>query len=153
MSTEESMFEDVGSDGKPGVIGQNLRRLLDEKGLGVNDLARLAGDKPQKITELLSGRSRDARVETLQSLARALDVAPEDLTLTKAELAEADRLIAAFAKSSEAARLIPPYSTTDASRLRTRRSALIRPEKFNDRAIRLLVRLLRAMNREDDFSD
>lgn len=154
MRTKESKVRRVGNDGTPGVVGQNVLRLLAERPeLGVSELARRAGfGHASKVTELTKGRSKDCTVDTQQRLAKALGVDPNDLTLTREEVAQSEKILLAFERSSEAKRLIPPYSEIDAMRLKARRAHVVR-EGLPPRGIRWLVRQLRAANGEPDSSD
>jgi transcriptional regulator with XRE-family HTH domain len=143
----------MGNDGKPGLVGQNILRLMQEQGREVTELARAAGlPQPSTLTEILKGRTRDPRVETQQRIAKALEVDPDDLTLTRAELADFERRLSDFEQSEEAKRLVPQFSHVDAARLRARRARVVR-DRLPPRGIRQLVRALRSAAHETDHSD
>jgi transcriptional regulator with XRE-family HTH domain len=55
-------------------VGKNLRRLRRERGLGQEELARLARSSQQTISDLETGRRPGAQTRTLEKLARALHV-------------------------------------------------------------------------------
>lgn len=58
------------------VIGRNLRRLRERRGLGRRALARLAGSDPYVLREIEAGESLPA-IGLIWRLARVLDVSCE----------------------------------------------------------------------------
>jgi transcriptional regulator with XRE-family HTH domain len=62
-----------------GVNKQRLRELLDERGITPRALSRAVGDNAYLVRDILSGKSRNARADTLAKLAKALDVPLGDL--------------------------------------------------------------------------
>lgn len=58
------------------VIGRNLRRLRERRGLGRRVLARLAGSSPYALREIEAGESLPA-IGLIWRLARVLDVSCE----------------------------------------------------------------------------
>ncbi len=57
-------------------IAQNLRRVLEQRGLSANAASKKAGLPRDAISDILNGRSEFPRANTLMAIARALDVDP-----------------------------------------------------------------------------
>lgn len=66
-------------------FGEYIKKLRIEKGLGVNDLAKLSGLSNAQISRLENGKNKQPRPENIEKLASALDV-PSDILLKKAGL-------------------------------------------------------------------
>jgi transcriptional regulator with XRE-family HTH domain len=60
-------------------IANNLQNLLDQRNLTSATLEKAAGLKPQTIWNIISGRSKNPKMETLQKAASALNCSVEDL--------------------------------------------------------------------------
>lgn len=55
---------------------KTLRQLIDERGLNPRQLSLQAGLNPTAVRDMLSGRVRHPRYDTLQALARTLGTSP-----------------------------------------------------------------------------
>ncbi|MDD3030190.1 MAG: helix-turn-helix transcriptional regulator [Alphaproteobacteria bacterium] len=55
---------------------RNLRRLMDEQGLNPRRLSLLAGLNATAVRDMIEGRSRFPRYDTVQALAKALGTTP-----------------------------------------------------------------------------
>ncbi|MGB4101634.1 MAG: helix-turn-helix transcriptional regulator [Alphaproteobacteria bacterium] len=55
---------------------QTLSRLIETRGMNPRQLSLMAGLNPTAVRDMLSGRARYPRYDTLQALARALDTTP-----------------------------------------------------------------------------
>ncbi len=62
-------------------VAANIERLLEEKGMTKSALREAAGLNQSAIHDILTGRSRSPRLETVVAIARALGVSPVDLLL------------------------------------------------------------------------
>lgn len=60
-------------------LGEAVRRAREERGLSIRKLADRAGVTHSFIAKLEAGRFQTVSPDNLTALARALDVAPEDL--------------------------------------------------------------------------
>ena len=58
---------------------QNLRSLMESRGLNPRSLSLKAGLNPTAVRDMIEGRSRFPRYDTAQSLAEALDTTPAQL--------------------------------------------------------------------------
>jgi transcriptional regulator with XRE-family HTH domain len=56
------------------VFGENIKRIRENKGLGVNELSRLSGVNASYISALERGEKENPTVNTLEKLADALGV-------------------------------------------------------------------------------
>lgn len=56
------------------LMATNLRQAMLDKGTNAAELARSAGVNPTGVYDILSGKSRSPRLETVSKLARALGV-------------------------------------------------------------------------------
>ena len=63
----------------PGLVGRNLRRIRDQRGVSGYKLSELSGVHRVTITALETGTTLNPDMETLVSLASALGVDPSDL--------------------------------------------------------------------------
>jgi len=61
------------------VLALNLRRLLAEKGVSKEELARRIGEPVSYVDDILSGRSRVVRTGEVEGIASALRVEDTDL--------------------------------------------------------------------------
>lgn len=64
---------------KQSSIATNIKRYRDKKGVSQDKLSKLAGVTLHTITKIESGATADPRVETIKSIAKALDVKVDDL--------------------------------------------------------------------------
>ncbi|MCM1336007.1 MAG: helix-turn-helix domain-containing protein [Bacteroides sp.] len=60
------------------IISQNVKRIIEEKGLKQKSVAQKGGYKPQQFSNMLSGRKIIGGLDVLR-IANALDVTPNDL--------------------------------------------------------------------------
>jgi len=58
---------------------ENLRRLMNEKGISAQKLSYEARIPASRISQLLRGSTRNPTLDTMLGLARALDVTIDDL--------------------------------------------------------------------------
>lgn len=63
----------------PSIFGENLRRILDRKGLTPTDLARLTGYSQGTLSRMINGKLLNPRQETVVKFAEALDVSVMEL--------------------------------------------------------------------------
>lgn len=56
------------------LVAKNIETLMVARGLDAAKLARLAGMNPTGIYDILSGKSRSPKVETISKIANALEV-------------------------------------------------------------------------------
>ena len=60
-------------------ITKNLRKLREDKGLSQEKLARLADVANNTIIKIEAGKNKNPTLETLQKIAKALDVSVDGL--------------------------------------------------------------------------
>jgi transcriptional regulator with XRE-family HTH domain len=60
-------------------IGKNIRKLRKQKGLSQDRLSKLANISYNTVIKLESGNITNPSIDTLQKLARALNVGVDDL--------------------------------------------------------------------------
>lgn len=53
-------------------LAERLRRLLDERGVGVTEAAKLAGMHKQQVHSILSGENDNPGVKTLERIVSAV---------------------------------------------------------------------------------
>ena len=56
------------------LVASNIKRLMEERGLDAAKLARQSDINPTGIYDILSGKSRSPKVETIAKVARGLGV-------------------------------------------------------------------------------
>lgn len=61
-------------------ITKNLRKLRETKGLSQEKLARLSDVANNTIVKIEAGKNQNPTLETLQKIAKALDVSIDELT-------------------------------------------------------------------------
>jgi transcriptional regulator with XRE-family HTH domain len=61
-------------------IGERIAELREAKLLKQTELAERAGISPSTLSQIESGRVPKPHIGTLRKIARALEVAPQDLT-------------------------------------------------------------------------
>ena len=61
------------------IIGKNIRKLRKQKGLSQDRLSKLADISYNTVIKLESGNITNPSIDTLQKLARALNVGVDDL--------------------------------------------------------------------------
>lgn len=72
----------------------NLQRLLDERGMNPRQLSMQAGLNPTAVRDMLSGRVRSPRYDTLQAIAKVLETTPAWLmgdAVTRHDLRQSNR--------------------------------------------------------------
>jgi transcriptional regulator with XRE-family HTH domain len=71
-----------GSDAFPTgqAVARNIRRLLEGKGMSLEDLARKTGYPMSLLDEIVSGNSKGLQLTVLQDIAVALGADAEELT-------------------------------------------------------------------------
>jgi transcriptional regulator with XRE-family HTH domain len=60
------------------VLGDNIKSIREEKKLGLNETARLAGISPSYLSDIEKGNKTNPSMEVLQRIADALDVSIEE---------------------------------------------------------------------------
>lgn len=60
-------------------ISKNIRKLREQKGISQDKLSKLAGISLNTIAKLELDETQNPTIETLQKIAKALDVKVEDL--------------------------------------------------------------------------
>lgn len=60
-------------------IGSNIKKIRAEKGYSLEKVARLADLSLNTIVKVESGVNQNPTIETLQKIAKALDISVEDL--------------------------------------------------------------------------
>jgi len=55
-------------------VAGNIKAIMDERGTNAAEVARLAGLNPTAVYDIMSGKSRSPRIETLGKIAGALRV-------------------------------------------------------------------------------
>lgn len=61
------------------VLGRNIKEIRESKGLSVNKLSVLAKVGQSTISQIETGQRQSLRSETLEKIAKALDVTTNDL--------------------------------------------------------------------------
>jgi transcriptional regulator with XRE-family HTH domain len=56
------------------IINERIKVIREHKGLTASDLARMTGLNQSEISQIESGRKRSPRLDTIQRIARAMDV-------------------------------------------------------------------------------
>jgi len=56
------------------LVARNIKALMNRKGLTAPEVARRAGINPTGVYDILSGKSRSPKIETLGKIAKALNV-------------------------------------------------------------------------------
>jgi transcriptional regulator with XRE-family HTH domain len=80
---------------------KNLRRLMDEQGLNPRKLSLLAGLNATAVRDMIEGRSRFPRYDTVQALADVLGTTPAMLMSNKKTSAEIQSKGAPFGHNIE----------------------------------------------------
>ncbi len=62
------------------IINDRIKAIREHKGLSASDLARVTGLNQSEISQIESGRKRSPRLDTIQRIARALDVSIDYLS-------------------------------------------------------------------------
>jgi Predicted transcriptional regulators len=60
-------------------IAQNIKKYRNERGISQDKLSKLSGVTYNTIIKIESGATSDPRVETLNAIAKALDVTVDNL--------------------------------------------------------------------------
>ena len=60
------------------MLGDNIKNIREEKKLGLNETARLAGISPSYLSDIEKGNKTNPSMEVLQKIADALDVSIEE---------------------------------------------------------------------------
>jgi len=63
----------------PSIVGRNVRRLRESRGMSGNALAKAAGMAQSQVWDLEAGRTQNPTAPVLQALARALGVTVDEL--------------------------------------------------------------------------
>lgn len=77
------------SDGEVRQLGQHIRHLREQQGLGVRELAKKAGVSPGGLTRIEHGK-RCPQSDTLKALATALDAPLSDLLIMAGHVTASD---------------------------------------------------------------
>lgn len=80
------------------LLSQNIERLLDQRQMSMNELSKRAGLGQTGIADILSGKVRSTRLETVEKIAGALGVTVADLLSPAARAAAEREMLAAFLK-------------------------------------------------------
>ena len=79
----------------------NLRHLLDTKEISMNELSRRSGLGQTGIADIMSGKSRSPRLDTLEKIAEALDTTVIDLLLDSQRGKAEQDILSAFSQLPE----------------------------------------------------
>lgn len=86
-------------------VARNIEAIMERKRLSAPEVARRAGINPTGVYDILSGKSRSPKIETLGKIAKALDV-PVALLFEEADEAEIRReIVSLFARLPEPERM------------------------------------------------
>lgn len=86
-------------------VARNIEAIMERKRLNPAELARRAGLNPTGVYDILSGKSRSPKIETLGKIAKGLDV-PMALLFEKSDEAEVRReIVTLFARLPESERV------------------------------------------------
>ncbi|MGL5085590.1 MAG: helix-turn-helix domain-containing protein [Clostridium sp.] len=66
-------------------LGQNLKIILKEKKMSLRELNRKSGVALSSLSELINGRHKNMRVESVVRIAKALEVTLDELVLENKE--------------------------------------------------------------------
>lgn len=69
-------------------LSENLRAILQKKGVSINALERTAGVKPGSVQNILYGRSKNPGIETLMAIANALNIDLDELRDTTSVISQ-----------------------------------------------------------------
>lgn len=61
------------------MLGNNIQRVREEKGMGLNETARLAGISGSYLSNIERGIKTNPSIETIERIAKALDTTASDL--------------------------------------------------------------------------
>ena len=62
------------------MVGNNIKRIREQKSISVNELSRLSGVNASYISALERGKKNNPSLDILQKIADALEITPKDLT-------------------------------------------------------------------------
>jgi transcriptional regulator with XRE-family HTH domain len=86
-------------------VARNIEAIMERKRLSAPEVARRAGINPTGVYDILSGKSRSPKIETLGKIAKALDV-PVALLFEEVGEAEIRReIVSLFARLPEPERM------------------------------------------------
>lgn len=68
------------------MIGDNIKRIREKKGVGVNELSRLSGINASYISALERNKKKNPSIDTLDAIAKALGVKANDFLTTEDKL-------------------------------------------------------------------
>jgi len=86
------------------LVASNLKSVMDRKGTNPSDLARRAGINPTGVYDILSGKSRSPRLDTLHKIAIGLGVPFSSLFAEPQEVALDQELLEALGQMAAADR-------------------------------------------------
>lgn len=131
---------------RPSVLGENLARIMRERGLGATELKDLCGMSHRStITGLLSGASPGS-VTTAEELAAGLGIHITELLGAPPRIAiDMDRVIERW-KASDEAMLVGPLTAKEEAELRLRAPSVFTKEPTM-RGVSLLVATIREDSR------
>lgn len=88
------------------LVTENIKRLMEERGVDAAKLARISGVNPTGVYDILSGKSRSPKVETIAKISRGLGVPLSaifgDAWEAPPQHSERDDLMALFEQMPEA---------------------------------------------------
>lgn len=85
------------------MLGDNIKRIREKKGIGVNELSRLSGINASYISALERNKKKNPSIGTLESIAKALNVTANDFLTTEDKLSLAMDIISRVKEQSEKA--------------------------------------------------
>lgn len=101
------------------MFGENIKRIRESKGLGVNELSRISGVNASYISAMERGEKENPTVNTLEKLADALGVTIDDVMkskpITKENLKEWDKKYTNQIKEEEALYETGEFKTAEAA--------------------------------------
>lgn len=84
------------------ILANNLRTHLERKGWSMAHLSKLAGAGDTAVYDILNQRTQSPKLNTIDKIARALDLTVIDLLTTGDRSAAQWEILSAFSKLSEA---------------------------------------------------
>lgn len=77
-------------------VAENIRALMQARGMDAASLARAAGLNPTGIYDILSGKSQSPKIATIAKIARALGVPVAIVFETSTDVQLRDSIVAAY---------------------------------------------------------
>lgn len=102
----------------PSKIGQNLKRLMEARGVSPTALEAASGVSRVTIWQICEGRVKAPNMATVQKLAAGMKVSLQALLGTAVSPVDAERVVHDFITSGEAGMMMPPPSDAELAYLR-----------------------------------